>query len=168
MSASDGDRYFAYGSNLYLPRMQRRVPSALPLTVAQLPGYRLTFGKRSRDGSAKCTIEPAEAPEETVWGVIYRIDPGERPRLDEAEGPRYELIDLEVVTPDEERVAVFTYRARPEYLGHAWPYDWYRDLVLEGARQHALPAEYITRIAAVTGVPDPDPVRARANRPRPW
>lgn len=167
MMDNDGMQfYFAYGSNLYLPRMQRRVPSAMPVSVAELPEYRLAFHKQGRDGSAKCSIEPA--PEESVWGVVYRIDPLERPALDEAEGPGYELIDISVVTPAEHWMDAFTYRARADHVGAGWPFDWYRDLVVQGARNHALPASYIAHIAEVTAMPDPDRKRERENRPRPW
>lgn len=168
MSEAAQRLYFAYGSNLYLPRMTQRVPSAVPLGVAQLPGYRLTFDKLADCGSTKCTIEATEEEAKTVWGTVYRIDPAEQPRLDEAEGPDYEIIDIEVCMSAGERLAVFTYRARPECVGSGSPFVWYRDLVLQGARQHALPADYVNRIAQVTAIPDPNTARARANRPRPW
>jgi len=38
-------RYFAYGSNMSLARLRRRVPSARRIAVATLPGYRLRFHK---------------------------------------------------------------------------------------------------------------------------
>lgn len=158
--------YFAYGSNLYLRRMQQRVPSAFPRTVARLPGYRLAFNKIGGEGSAKCSI--VEDAVDEVWGVAYRMDATELWRLDEAEGEGYERIDIAVITPEDETVQAFTYRARPGWTGRGWPFDWYRDLVTQGARHHALPASYVSRIAAVTAVPDPDPARARANRPRKW
>lgn len=165
-TAADTLYYFAYGSNLYLPRMQRRVPSARPVTVARLPGHRPAFHKVGEDGSTKCSIVADE--EETVWGVVYRMAAGERGLLDEAEGPGYEIIDVAVATPGDEWMHAFTYRALPATVGNGWPYSWYRDLIVHGARHHALPASYIARIADVTSVPDPDPARERANRPRPW
>lgn len=164
--ADGGLLYFAYGSNLYLPRMQKRVPSAFPQTVARLPGYRLAFNKIGGEGSAKCSI--VEDADDVVWGVVYRMDAAERGRLDEAEGEGYERITIDVVAPEGELVQAFTYKARPGWTGRGWPFDWYRDLVTEGARHHALPAAYVGRITAVTAVPDPDPARDRANRPRPW
>lgn len=166
MSTDETLLYFAYGSNLYLSRMQRRVPSAMPVTVARLPHHRLEFRKLGSDGSTKCNIALDE--NESVWGVVYRIRAAERELLDEAEGPGYELIDIAVETPEEGWLHAFTYRARPDCVGSGWPYTWYRDLVVQGARHHALPASYIARIADVTAVPDPDRNRERTNRPRRW
>ncbi len=166
MSDDENLLYFAYGSNLYLSRMQRRVPSAMPVTVAHLPGHRIGFHKLGSDGSTKCSITPDENAE--VWGVVYRIKAGERGLLDEAEGPGYEIIDIAVETPEHGWLHAFTYRALADYVGHGWPYTWYRDLVVQGARHHALPASYIADMADTTAVPDPDRNRERANRPRPW
>lgn len=157
--------YFAYGSNLYLPRMQGRVPSAMPVSVGRLPDHRLAFDKLGGDGSTKCTIH--EDADDTVWGVVYRIDADDRPALDAAEGEGYEVTDIRVATP-ETWLDCFTYRALPEWIGRGWPYAWYRDLVLAGARNHALPADYIAPMTAITAIPDPDPARVQANRPRPW
>lgn len=165
MSAGES-LYFAYGSNLYLPRMQQRVASAMPQTVARLPGFRLAFRKRGGDGSTKCDLVPDG--DSDVWGMVYRIDPAERAALNEAEGEGYRAEPVTVLTPDGSLDA-FTYRARDDWIDEAgWPYGWYRDLVVVGARHHALPASYVGAIASVTVAPDPDHRRDMANRPRPW
>lgn len=162
--SADGPLYFAYGSNLHEPRMRARVPSASTVAVTRLPGYRVAFRKRSVDGSMKCDLEPAE--EATAWGVVYRLDPAERPNLDAAEGPGYARVAETVTTSDgNTQLEVFTYRARADALGVGRPHDWYRDLVVVGARAHGLPAPWIEAIAAHDADPDPDPARARANRP---
>lgn len=46
--------YFAYGSNMLTERLIARTPSARPVGTSLLPGHRLTFHKRGRDGSGKC------------------------------------------------------------------------------------------------------------------
>ena len=51
--------YFAYGSNCNQAIMEKkgviaRTPSARPVGTSLLPGHRLTFHKRGRDGSGKC------------------------------------------------------------------------------------------------------------------
>ena len=162
---SAGDRlYFAYGSNLYPARMCRRVPSAVVVARTRIPGFRLAFRKSGRDGSAKCDLEPA--PEATVWGALYRLDAVEQPALDDAEGPGY-YVDRVTVTTGEGPVEAFTYRARRDWIdARAVPYDWYRDLVVAGARVHGFPQSYIAAVADIEAVPDPDPERAAANRPR--
>jgi len=48
---------------------------------------------------------------------------------------------------------------------HLKPYGWYRDLVIEGAREHELPQDYIAgRIDAVEAIEDPDLARDAKER----
>ena len=156
--------YFAYGSNLHVPRMTARVPSARTVAVARLPGFRLAFRKRAADGSMKCDVEPAE--DATVWGVVYRLDAAHLPNLDAAEGEGYARVTHTVTRADGEvDFEAVTYRARDGWLGEGRPHDWYRDLVLVGARDHRLPEPWVAAIAGQHADPDPDPERARANRP---
>jgi gamma-glutamylcyclotransferase len=44
------------------------------------------------------------------------------------------------------------------------PYSWYKRFVVEGARQHNLPADYIARIEAIRAIEDPDARRDTRNR----
>lgn len=163
MSAA-GKLYFAYGSNLHLARMRARVPSARVVGVGRVPGFRLSFRKAGRDGSAKCDLEPA--PGATVWGALYRFAAAHQPALDAAEGPGY-YIERVTVATEAGSVEAFTYRARPDWISEAAaPYDWYRDLVIVGARAHEIPDMYVAAIAGIDAIPDPDPDRAADNRPR--
>jgi hypothetical protein len=60
---------------------------------------------------------------------------------------------------------VFMYAAEAGHIDPALrPYSWYRRLVVEGARQHALPPDYIARIEAIPAVEDRDSDRDAANR----
>ncbi len=155
MSAADPRLYFAYGSNLHPGRMTARVPSAQTVSVARLIDYRLTFGKwGERDDSGKCDVAPAAG--EVVWGVVYRIDGSEQYLLDAAEGPGYRIETVMLAT-DDGPIEAFTYIARPDWLTDDPPYDWYRDIVAAGAREHGLPADYVARIEAAPAVPDPRP-----------
>jgi len=154
--------YFAYGSNMYSPRLQQRVPSAEFVDIARLPGYMSVFHKHGRDDSAKCDLEPLDAA--TTWGVVYRIDTDDLPRLDEAEGDGYRRQSVVVATRDD-LLEAFTYRARPNCLTDARPYDWYVDLVVAGAREHQLPDMYIAGLEQTETLEDPDHERAERNRP---
>ena len=82
-------RYFAYGSNMWTPRMQARCPSARVVKTAVLGGWRAVYDKPSVDGSAKLNIRPD--PIGAVSGVVYEVDPLERDLLDRAE-PRKRAI----------------------------------------------------------------------------
>ncbi|MFZ0549683.1 MAG: hypothetical protein WAM21_02625, partial [Steroidobacteraceae bacterium] len=44
------------------------------------------------------------------------------------------------------------------------PYDWYQELVIAGAREHRLPAEYIQLLEGVPTIKDPDESRAARER----
>ena len=54
-------------------RLMDRVPSAELVEISSLEGYRLTFHKKSTDGSSKCNIFEAEKENDIVYGAIYKI-----------------------------------------------------------------------------------------------
>lgn len=157
--------YFAYGSNMSTRRIRQRVPSAEKIDLARLPGYRLAWHKKGGDGSGKCDIVPGSA-EDVVYGVLYAIDPAHKPRLDRVEdlGTGYDQKPVDLWLPDRnDPMTAFTYyalRIDATYL----PYDWYRDHVLIGAREHGLPAHYVRLIENVPAVEDADPRRVMAER----
>lgn len=156
--------YFAYGSNLHPARLAARVPSARLDGIAELPGRRLRFCKRSVDGSAKCTVGPGQASDR-VLGAVYRLDAGEKPLLDRAEGlgKGYDLAWQRLAVGGLSR-EVFSYVAAPDHVDQDLkPYHWYKQLVLAGAGYHAFPPDYIAAIEAVRSVDDPDPERRAAN-----
>jgi hypothetical protein len=152
--------YLAYGSNLHLSRMQRRVPSALTRGVVALPGWRLHFHKRGKDGSGKCNVVETGAPGDCVHGVVYRIAAREKPLLDRAEGlgSGYELRRLRVASHGE----AFLYVAAPSHIDECLqPFSWYKAYVVEGARFHGLPDAYLEDLAAAEALADPDAGRQR-------
>ena len=104
--------YFAYGSNMSVPRLRARAPSALPVGQARVGKYRLVLDKWSRDGSAKADCERTQNPTDKVIGGLYRVDASERLALDKAEGAGqgYEPVDMLVVVADGS-VNVLTYLA---------------------------------------------------------
>lgn len=156
--------YFAYGSNLYLPRMQARVPSARVLVRGHLDKHDLLFHKRGCDGSGKCNILHTGRHTDRVHGCIYTMSAAERPQLDAVEVPDYQAVPVDVTTAGG-AIRAFTYLAPPETVDDSLvPFDWYLALVVVGARQHGLPEDYVARLATVAAVADPDPERNRINR----
>ena len=77
---------FSYGSNMNLNRLSQRVPSAMKVSKAFLPGHKLVCNKISNDGSAKANIIKTDVLAEVVWGVLFSIDRNEKALLDKAEG----------------------------------------------------------------------------------
>lgn len=148
--------YFAYGSNMSSRRILSRVPSARVFMRARLIGYQLCFHKHSLvDGSAKCDAYLTGAAEDVVWGVLFSLDKSEKTQLDVIEGDGYVSTLVEVELADGGMLQAMTYRAtmiKPELK----PFDWYKRHVLEGAREHDLPSEYIAGIEAVKAVADAD------------
>jgi len=158
--------YFAYGSNMSLARLCQRVPSAVRIGRGWLDGHCLRFHKVSlRDGSAKCDAHRTGRPGDRVWGVLYRIDPGERPALDLAEGvgAGYRVDWVCVAREGAGDTRAFTYLATL-IDERRLPFSWYREHVLIGARENGLPETYIEEIAAVAVRDDPDRERQRSER----
>lgn len=152
--------YFAYGSNMSTPRLGERSPSAHTVAVARLQRHRLRFHKGGRDGSGKCDADFTDDEADVVFGVVFEIAAAEKLQLDEHEGlgKGYEEKRVSIYTEDGRVLEALTYYATsidPELK----PYDWYKEHVLRGAREHGLPWEHIESIAAVEAIPDPDSPR---------
>lgn len=159
--------YLAYGSNLLSARLLARVPSAVPRGPAELPGRVVRFHKRGwLDGSGKADLVPADRSCALAHGVVYEIAAGERELLDRAEGlGRGYLHETVAVTVGGRPAEAFTYRAEPGAVDpRLRPFDWYLELVVAGAREHRLPADYIERLAAVETVADGDTERDELHR----
>jgi gamma-glutamylcyclotransferase (GGCT)/AIG2-like uncharacterized protein YtfP len=142
--------YFAYGSNLKWGRMRQRVPSAHREAVAFLDHHRLVCNKRGRDGSAKANLVPAAG--HRVWGVLYRIAQVHLALLDRFE-TGYERVEVEVCTTAGGAHRASTYRS-DRITRDPIPFDWYRGMILEGAREHGLPEEYLSVLEALPTRPD--------------
>jgi hypothetical protein len=144
-------RYFAYGSNLKWERLRARVPTAAPEGVAALPSHRLVCNKRGRDGSAKANLVVDATSE--VWGVVYRLTLDGLALLDRHEGG-YRRVEVELVTASGSALRAETYLS-DRLTDDPVPFDWYRALILEGAREHDLPAHHLARIEALPWRRDP-------------
>jgi len=155
----------AYGSNLHPFRLMQRVPSAKPIGVVPMPGKRLAFHKRSQDGSGKCLFFEPGGAHDIIYGVVYEFDAAEKSKLDALEGLGKGYNEQLVAAPlNGETYQAYAYVAASTHIDASLvPYDWYKDMVLLGARYHRLPSEYIAKIEAVASVPDPDPKRAATN-----
>lgn len=155
--------YFAYGSNLLTQRLRARTASATALGWGVLPHHALRWHMASTDGSGKCDVVDDAQGRNPVHGVVYRIHSAEKPLLDHAEslgvGYRDELVTVHMGS---EPMRVWLYKALQVDVG-AVPYDWYHALVLGGAREHGLPAQYLRALASVRTRVDPDPQRAALN-----
>lgn len=85
------DLYFAYGSNLHIPQMQRRCKDCEAIVQGILSGYNLLYR------SSVATIEPS--PNSQVLGAVYTISQADKKHLDTYEGYPHlyyrEMVDVE-------------------------------------------------------------------------
>lgn len=136
--------YFAYGSNLKQERFFGRVPGARCFGIARLDHWRLRMNKRGRDGSAKANLAAARG--EAVWGALYRVRSRDWTRLDGFEGG-YVRRRVRVCGPGGQVHEAVTYVS--DRICDARPFDWYRALLVEGAREHGLPEDWVARLEAL-------------------
>lgn len=152
--------YFAYGSNMLTARLQARCPSAKVKGVATAGNYSLAFFKRGQDGSGKATLVLDTRVGQRIVGVMFELDERELSQLDrfEGTGKGYDRVErFRVRTGDETgKLEAFTYIASDGFLDpDLKPYDWYLRLVVAGAREHALPGEYVAAIENTQTAGDP-------------
>jgi hypothetical protein len=122
-----------------------------------LEHHDLRFHKVGRDGSGKCDAFFTGDPRHAVIGVLFHLEPRDKCILDRIEGLGMGYDDKPVRLRLErgEEVDAFTYVATR--LDHRLlPFSWYRDHVLAGARDAALPGAYLDRIRSVPTLRDPD------------
>ncbi len=157
--------YFAYGSNLHPMRLGARVPSAELVGVAKYPNHRLTFHKRSKDGSAKCNMLNRGVKSDLIYGAIYKIKSKHKNKLDSFEGKGYGYIDKQItIEHNGDKYTCFTYLAQQSYIvNNLKPYHWYKELVVIGAQYLEFPSFYISFIKAVESTQDPDHERRKEN-----
>lgn len=151
--------YFAYGANLHPGWLRRRVTKLGVIGRAELPGHRIAFRKRGRDGSAKSDVCPTGDPADRLPGALYRLPAGDMGRLGAAEAG-YHATEV-VVESGDGPMAALTWRADAQRLTDSLlPWDWYVALIRAGADYHALPAAYREWLASVPVRPDPEHARA--------
>ena len=153
--------YFAYGSNLLPVRIEARLGPCRALGQAWLDAYSLRFHKRATDGSGKADAYRTGTSTDRLYGNTFEISALQKRQLDGFEGPGYRCKWLTV----ESRTGPVTaciYLAKPDEIDPALvPFDWYHQLVEQGAREAGFPPHYVQQIAQVNARSDPDTVRSR-------
>ena len=152
--------YLAYGSNLLPARLQARIGAVDTLATVPLQGWAIDFSKRGADGSGKCTLNPVASGR--AYGVIYAIPAETVPTLDRIEGVGHGYATAWLDLPDYARC--YVYLAEDHYQdSRLQPFDWYKALVLSGARHHGFPGDYIEALEAVSAIVNPDAERRALN-----
>ncbi len=137
--------YFAYGSNMSTDRLRARVERAEPVGRGRWPDMELSFNKVGVDGSGKANLMARRNA--CAWGVLFDLHPNDWQILDRFE-PGYTRTTCAIHLDSNAQVEAQVYLAVPP-LKPMPPQDWYRDHLLLGAQEHALPADVITMIRAI-------------------
>jgi len=136
--------YFAYGSNMQSATLRgRRLIEPSAWRVGRLAGYGLRFdipiGPGER-GVANLSIDPGTS----VWGVLFLMSREQHAHLDRTEGVGNGLysrlrVDVEAGTDLVVAETLISELRDPSRR----PSHRYRSLLIEGAREHGLPVDYL-------------------------
>lgn len=159
-------KYFAYGSNMSLPRLRERVPSAERIGVFALAEHVLKFHKIStRDGSGKCDAHCTGNPNDFVIGALFEISDIEKMALDKVEGLGDGYQEKTVQLSDDQGgiVEAVTYYAT-NTDSSLKPYSWYLNHVVYGAKETGVPPNYLRTIESTKSIDDLDKNRDARER----
>ncbi len=143
-----GEKYqyhFAYGSNLNIFQMIKRVGEWKTSKRAYLEGYKLAFNKESsRWGGYAANIQPTGNNSDKVYGVVYLLKEEKIAVLTsyEGKGP----VNMDVRLEDGSVIHdVAVYRWDKDEPSRNPP-KVYADTILEGLIQHGYPSDIIERV----------------------
>ncbi len=152
-------KYAAYGSNLHPLRLTERTPSAQLIDAGFLPNWSLSFHKRSKDESGKCSIVAGDTG---VHFAVFELSAADKLTLDSIEGVGVGYSETLLRIPG--FGDCLSYIAEESHVDDSLqPYDWYKELVLEGMRFHGFPEHYLKTIDSIQALRDPDPERRARN-----
>ena len=127
--------------------------------VGKLEGYQFAFTKKSnwdsklsRASRINGKANVSENNDSMVWGILLDLTESEVEKMDDSEGTEsghYFRKTVEVIT-DSGIVKAITYVAHDDKLiPNTAPLEWYLNHVLDGAKYHNLPDDYIESIQAM-------------------
>lgn len=162
MTAGPG-LYFAYGSNMNAAQMRERCPGSRFVTTAALGDHVLCFPRHSeKRGCGVASIAPQTGG--CVWGVVYEMTSDDFVRLDGFEGyfggrePLTNAYHREEVTVSragraDDPLIAWAYFGVAGGGGPFVPSAHYLGLMISGAEEWRLPADYVTALKAIAVAP---------------
>jgi len=164
LGGSMSQQVFAFGSNMCSGRFRAYgVSPEGPGRAAVLPGHHLLFNKKSTDDKSGKANVAAQAGSD-VWGVLYTIPDADLDKLDRGEGG-YRRVRSSLRLTDNTSTDAWVYVAKkPQNDPPLRPYTWYKRFLVEGAREHSLPADYIANLESIIAVQDANEQRDRQKR----
>jgi len=150
--------YFAYGSNMQSATLRgRRGIRFLRAVPARAAGWRLVFDKPPLVpiGEAFANIVPDAAAH--VLGVAYEVSEEDLQRIELTEGVllgSYDRIAVPVEPLSQPAAPLTAFSLTSDHRDPSvQPSTRYMELVISGATEHGLPAEYIDSLRAVRANP---------------
>ena len=142
----DGPQYyFAYGANMNTRVLVRRGLQWVGGEAGVLDGYGIHFAVPGLPFVEPGFLTVREEPDACVYGVLYEMSAADLKRLDgyEAEQERFE-VSIRVA---DRTIRATTYRSK-RFKPGLKPSRRYKKLVIDGAREHDLPDDWIARFEA--------------------
>lgn len=133
--------YIAYGSNLYLPQMAFRCPTAKVIGASEIKDYELLFRGGCRNSVA--TVEPLKGSSVPV--LLWKLKERDLQVLDRYEGyPSFYRKKILPVELKGKTVQAMVYIMNDRYpLGT--PSDYYLDTIKEGYQSAGFDTEFLER-----------------------
>tara|TARA_R110002110_G_scaffold415044_1_gene647650 strand:+ start:2229 stop:2762 length:534 start_codon:yes stop_codon:yes gene_type:complete len=171
-------KYFAYDDKMLTIILQGILPEVRLIGIGQIRGYNLLFHNRDKiDQSGKCNLIKTQNNADAIYGVVYEVLPREKHKLDKAQNLGYgnQEITVKVMPVSDgannkesglmEPGYAFTYVAHKDSIFEGLePFSWYKNLVIEGAKEHCLPDIYIHYLQAIEAAVDSDKAREQQNK----
>ena len=134
--AEGGKLYIAYGSNLNLPQMEKRCPTATVAGVSEIKGYELLF-------RGVATVEPKK--DRSVPVLLWKIEPWDEMALDRYEGwphlYRKEMMDVELEGKTVSAMVYVMNDGKPLSM----PSDFYYKVIEEGYQTAGFDTDVLER-----------------------
>ena len=139
--------YFAYGSNMAEHVMTDRCPGHTFIGIAELPGHRFAFSRRSiRTGTGVADV--VADPATSVWGVLYEVEDLATLDAKEGAGWAYDRSDVSVVVGGAPCDAI-TYRVMRPEPAEVPPSEEYLAGILSAGAERGLPEAYLAEIRRI-------------------
>ena len=132
------------------------------IDVFHCEGWKTVFHKKSSGGSAKCNAVRSGDQQDVLWVAVFEILSDEKRNLDYAEG-RGKGYHEEWThkTLSGGKVKGLMYIADTAVIDDTLkPYDWYKEMVVFGAKYHEFPVDYIDDIQKIECISDDYSARA--------
>ena len=144
-------RYFAYCTLLDHDEIRRFCPSAEPVGVGRISGYRVSFAAYTADGTrGGCQL--LDETGHDVFGLVYELSETEAAHLDDISGVGQDFytrieVAVDMLSDGGAALPCVTYVIPQPVLGFRPSTEYVRP-ILAGARALQLPGEYIAELEA--------------------